>query len=728
MEAEVIRGYVDSIRFQNADTGWTVAYVVPEEGGAGPSVGRLEFEKPEAVTVVGVMPGLSAGVTAEFKGQRETTKYGEQVKVTSWEEVRPSDVRGIERYLASGLIKNIGPEMAARIVEVFGEETLDIIDNAPERLVEVKGIGKKRAKSIAEAAVEQRTIRDVMIWMKRYALPNGLAMKIYGKYGNASMLNLRENPYRLADDFEGIGFKKSDQVALSIGIPKESKLRVECGIRAVLKDAAEAGSTCLPYDVFLKRASSQDYLDVSQEVIIDALIEMTGESLPSVVEEDGFVMLATWDRYEKRIAERLTNLARGEKAGINEVDVDAIEAKAGIRFAEGQKEAIRTALSRGLMILTGGPGTGKTVTTKAIIAALEDEDQRVLLAAPTGRAAKRMTEVTGRYSQTIHRLLEYQGGFMRNRENPLKGDALIVDESSMIDVYLLASLLDAVPYGMKVIFVGDVDQLPSVGPGTVLKDMIESGVLPTVRLTEIFRQAQDSEIIMGAHAVNVGRMPRLDNRPGTDFWFVERNDVQKIQDTVHYLVEKHIPGKLGFPQSDIQVLTPMRKESDPVGATQLNRVLQDALNPSDEKIVFGNMEFRVGDRVMQTKNDYVNGVFNGDLGEVVCVDDEDGTLTVSFEGVPADVEYKKADLVNLDLAYATTIHKSQGSEYPVIVIPIHRGQYVMLNRNLLYTGITRARKCCILVGTRDALAMAVSREDASKRYTRLAARLASKMS
>ena len=710
MEETELKGFVDYVRFQSPDTGFTVATVRP----------RGSDKDDELRVVVGIMPDLQAGMTAVFRGRVETSRYGEQLKVSSWEEVRPDDCEGIERYLGSGLIKDIGPVLAHEIVKVFGEESLDIMDNHPERLTEVRGIGKKRAKSIAEAVGDQLAIREVMIWMKRYCLPNGLAMKIYRQYGKESISRLQENPYKLADDFEGIGFKKSDMVALSIGIPADSRLRITSGIIHVLREAVENGSTCVPEEVLLKKASSADVLGLPEEAVKETLDDIAGGG--PVVVEDGYVYLHYMYVLERRVAGRLSSMAAANREASVDVDIAALEEETGVTYEDEQAEAIRTALSRDLMVLTGGPGTGKTVTTRAIIAALEGNGKHVLLAAPTGRAAKRMNEVTGKPSRTIHRLLEWQGGFSRNHDFPLKGDALIVDESSMVDTYLMDALLDAVPDGMKVVFVGDVDQLPSVGAGNVLKDMIDSGVIPTVRLVKIFRQAQDSDIVMNAHAVNRGEMPRTDNHPGTDFWLVERNEVEKISDTVRYLVEHHIPERLHFPFSDIQVLTPMRKESDAVGANRLNRLLQGVLNPDGEKLTFGETEFRVGDRVMQTRNDYEKGVYNGDMGEVVFADEKEGVLTVSFDGV-GSVDYERADLVHLDLAYATTIHKSQGSEYPVVVMPLHRGQYVMLNRNLLYTGITRARKWCILVGSREALRLAVSREDSSRRYTLLRERL-----
>ena len=713
-----LKGYVENIRFRNEENGWSVVEFSPDNG-----------EDGGAILVVGLMAGMKSGMHVDVEGDyQESKRYGRQFCVQSWSETKPTDVKGIERYLASGLIKDVGPVIAHEIVKTFGEDALDIMDNHPERLKEVKGIGKKRLTSIVAAAEEQKEIRTVMVWMKRYDLPNALANKVFQKYGSESISVIRDNPYRLADDFEGIGFKKSDRVALSVGFPDDSPVRIKAGLVHVLTDAADRGSTCLPKEVLIQAASSDDVLGLAPETVAAALGEFLTDDDRRLVEDCGYVYLPYWLRKEKAAAAHLRRLAAGEGGdGIPiEVDMEAVEERTGVRYETRQAEAIRMAMDSDVLVLTGGPGTGKTVTTKGIIEALAIAGRTVLLAAPTGRAAKRMTEVTGRYAQTIHRLLEWQGGFARNRDFPLQGDALIVDESSMIDVALLAALLDAVPDGMKVVFVGDVDQLPSVGAGTVLRDMIDSGVIPTVRLTTIFRQAQDSDIVMGAHAVNEGRIPRIDNHKGGDLWLVERAEKDDVANTIRYLVEKHLPDVLHFAQDDIQVLTPMRRDGDIIGANELNRTLQDCLNKNTRKVSFGGTEYRLGDRVMQVKNDYTNGVFNGDIGEVTYVDTENETLTVTFDGEDS-VDYKKADLVNLDLAYATTVHKSQGSEYPVIVMPVHRSQYVMLNRNLLYTGMTRAKRMCVLVGTRDALAIAVSREDASRRFTLLKERLQGSM-
>lgn len=714
----VIKGYIENIRFRKEENGWTVAEMSPDNAADG-----------KALVVVGLMAGLKAGMHVDVDGEyQDNSRFGRQLKASSWSESKPSDVKGIERYLSSGLIKDVGPVIAHEIVKTFGEEALDIMDNSPERLVEVKGIGKKRLESIVAAAKEQKDIRTVMVWMKRYDLPNALANRVFQKYGTESIAVIKENPYRLAEDFEGIGFKKSDQVALSVGFAEDSPLRIGAGLIHVLTEAAERGSTCLPKAVLINTAASDDVLGLDPVTVSEALDGFLGEDGDRrLVEEEGYVYLRYWHRQETKAAALLLRLVNAaEDADDGEVDMDDVEEKTGVRYEERQKEAIRLAMEHSVLVLTGGPGTGKTVTTKGIIEAFALAGKTVLLAAPTGRAAKRMTEVTGKYAQTIHRLLEWQGGFARNADYPLQGDALIVDESSMIDVALLAALLDAVPEGMKVVFVGDVDQLPSVGAGTVLRDMIGSGVIPTVRLTTIFRQAQDSDIVMGAHAVNEGRVPLIDNHKGADLWFVERAEKEDVAKTVRFLVEKHLPEVLHYQKDDIQVLTPMRRDGDIIGANELNRSLQEHLNKNTQKVVFGGTEFRLGDRVMQVKNDYTNGVFNGDIGEVTFVDPLNETLTVSFDGGDS-VDYKKADLVNLDLAYATTVHKSQGSEYPVVVMPVHRSQYVMLNRNLLYTGITRAKRMCVLVGTRDALAIAATREDASKRFTLLKERLAGDM-
>ena len=704
-----ITGTVDRILYQNPENAWAVAIIVTEEGSRKTS---------------GIMPGIRTGMTARLAGEMQTTKYGEDLRVTEFEEIQPKDAEGIEKYLASGLIKNIGPKLAKQIVLTFGENTLHILDNEPERLNEVHGVGTKRIRSIIEAIKEQTEIRTIMIWLKRYDLTNGLAAKIYQAYGKTAVAVLEENPYRLTDDIGGVGFRKADEVARKLGIREDSPFRKRSGIRACLEEAAAEGHTCLPKNELMDKVSSELYLSLSRESIQETLEH--SEDFP---ENDGYVFLPAYYYAEKGIACGIRRIQKDNKGTVNIPDIPSLERKTGVNYSQEQRDAITVAVTSKVSIITGGPGTGKTVTTNAIITELEQRDATVLLCAPTGRAAKRMNEVTGKDAMTIHRLLCFSHGqFEYNENNPLQGDALIVDEASMIDTILMNNLIKAIPDHMRVVIVGDVDQLPSVGAGCVLRDLIDSGCVPVTHLTEIYRQARGSDIIMNAHAVNTGQLPRITNNGNTDFWFFQAQEKETVADLVVDLVENRVPKKFGYKATDIQVLSPMKREYDPIGSIRLNRRLQEVINPNGEKIASrGETEFRIGDRIMQTKNDYDKGIFNGDLGTITAKadeSDEEKTLIVAdFDG--ETVGLSRSHLQNIDLAYACTVHKSQGSEYPVVIIPVHESQYIMLRRNLLYTGITRAKKQCILVGTRRAIAMACQNEDTRKRYTRLKERLLS---
>ena len=704
-----ITGTVDRILYQNPDNAWAVAIIVTEEGSRKTS---------------GIMPGIRTGMTARLAGEMHTTKYGEDLRVTEFEEIQPKDAEGIEKYLASGLIKNIGPKLAKQIVLTFGENTLHILDNEPERLNEVHGVGNKRIRSIIEAVKEQTEIRNIMIWLKRYDLTNGLAAKIYQAYGKTAVAVLEENPYRLTDDIGGVGFRKADEVARKLGVSEDSPFRKRSGIRACLEEAAAEGHTCLPEDELLDKVSSELYLSLPRESILETLKQ--SEDFP---ENDGYVFLPAYYYAEKGIACGIRRIQKDNKGTVNIPDIPSLERKTGVNYSREQRDAITVAVTSKVSIITGGPGTGKTVTTNAIITELEQRDAAVLLCAPTGRAAKRMNEVTGKDAMTIHRLLCFSHGqFEYNENNPLQGDALIVDEASMIDTILMNNLIKAIPDHMRVVIVGDVDQLPSVGAGCVLRDLIDSECVPVTHLTEIYRQARGSDIIMNAHAVNTGQLPRINNNGNTDFWFFQAQEKETVADLVVDLVGNRIPKKFGYRATDIQVLSPMKREYDPIGSIRLNRRLQEVINPNGEKIASrGETEFRIGDRIMQTKNDYDKGIFNGDLGTITAKadeSDEEKTLIVAdFDG--ETIGLSRGDLQNIDLAYACTVHKSQGSEYPVVIIPVHESQYIMLRRNLLYTGITRAKKQCILVGTRRAIAMACQNEDTRKRYTRLKERLLS---
>lgn len=707
-----LKGTINSIRYQNKENAWAAVILNTAAG--------------KTIVASGIMPGIKIGMAVKLEGEYKNTKWGMQFEATAFEEDRPSDIEGIYKYLASGLIKNIGPVNAQKIVDTFGEQTLDVLDNAPERLREVRGIGPKRIKSIIEAVREQKAIRAIMIWLKRYDLPNGLAAKIYKTYGDNSVGVLEENPYRLADDIKGVGFKKADAVAMLLGIPPDSHFRLLSGLKACLEDWAAAGNTYMPCNMLILKASSEDYMNIEPEPVADIL--ESGEFFSVGQTEDGRAYLPAYYYAEKKIAERLSAILRnGRKDTSVPPDYSRIQKETGFSFSSQQKLAIATAISSSMMIMTGGPGTGKTTTTNAIINECESRGYEVVLAAPTGRAAKRMNETSGRPSQTIHRLLEYQqGSFTRDELNPIDGDVIIIDEASMIDTLLMKDLLKAISDKTKLIIVGDTDQLPSVGAGSVLRDLIASGTIPTVTLTEIYRQAQGSDIIMSAHSVNHGYMPRIQNRPGTDFWFFNIEDKDQVADTIVELVKEKIPNKFGFSADDIQVLSPMRRDWDPIGSTVLNGRLQEALNADGEKAASrGFTQFRIGDRVMQTKNNYDKDIFNGDIGTVTAKlsgeDEDEAVMEADFEG--RIVRFAQGDLDELELAYACTIHKSQGSEYPVVVIPVHSSQYIMLKRNLLYTGITRAKKQCILVGTAKAIHTAVSRPDTETRFTTLQQRL-----
>lgn len=708
-----IKGTIDKFIFRNDESGYAVARLTLTGGGT--------------MIITGNLASVSENTTVVCSGEDVMTKYGQQFKVGEWEESRPNDIEGIEKYLSSGLIKNIGPVLAHEIVSVFGEDTLEVLDNEPYRLAEIHGIGKKRIESITESVKEQKAIRSIMIWLKRYNLTNGLSAKIYKKYGNNAIHTLEGNPYILADELDGVGFKKADDVAMKLGIEPQSHFRIRSGLLHCVKDFTDKGSTYMPRTLLLETAAGPDYLSLPEELLkaeLDAWV--TGEGRKVLVEEDGCVYPSFLHWAERTVSKRLKELCCTSGSlfgGYDEnTEDDETVRETGIIYNARQSEAIDHAENGGVLVLTGGPGTGKTVTTNGIINRLRSSGKQVLLCAPTGRAARRMTEVTGHKASTIHRLLGYNGeGFSHNEDNPLPGDAIIVDESSMIDIGLMASLLLAVPDGMTVVLVGDVDQLPSVGSGSVLRDIINSGAIPTVRLTTIYRQAQDSDIVMGAHAINKGFMPRLDNRKGTDLVYVEREEVHDISQMIIDLTTRIIPERTPYEAKDIQVLSPMRRDGDPLGITVLNGILQDILNPQDLKLTHNGREFRLGDKVMQIKNDYNKNVFNGDTGYIIWIDAVEEKLTVDFGDAP--VEYTKAETSQLELAYASTVHKSQGSEYPVVVMPVHRSHYILLKRNLLYTAITRAKKMCVLVGTKKAIWMAINNIDTDSRFSGLTQRL-----
>lgn len=674
----------------------------------------------DLVTVVGNMPEVHVGSVLTLGGSwRVDSKYGRQFSVESFEETLPATVYGIEKYLGSGLVKGIGPKFASRIVRAFGADTLNVIEEEPDRLLDVPGIGRVRVERIKKSWVEQKEIKNIMLFLQGHDVSTAHATKVYKTYGSDSIRVVKENPYRLADDIWGIGFRTADTIAEKMGFGHDRYPRLRSGIMYTLNALGNEGHCFATRDQLCKTGA--ELLEVDRALLSDALDEMLQNG--DVFLDGDAVYLPPFYHSELGTARRLRELLRGE--GTVSVRTEGLQRRiqtaTGMNYDEVQMQAILTAAGSKVFILTGGPGTGKTTTTLGIITAFRASGAKILLAAPTGRAAKRLSEATGMEAKTIHRLLEVKppDGYQRNEENPLEGDVLIVDECSMIDIMLMYSLMRAIPDSMRLILVGDVDQLPSVGAGNVLRDMIDSGCFPVVRLTRIFRQAQTSRIIMNAHRINHGQIPDLSNGRNTDFFFMERETPEDAAATIVELVRTKLPKYYRIPPGEIQVLTPMQRGV--VGASNLNQLLQESVNPGQDGLRRGGYVFRIRDKVMQIRNNYEKEVFNGDIGTVSRVDLEDRTLTVRFD--ERLVEYDATELDELVLAYATTIHKAQGSEYPVVVMPVLMTHYVMLQRNLLYTGITRAKKGLVLVGTKKAIAHAVRTVTVTRRNTKLSERL-----
>ncbi len=728
--ANTLSGVLDRIVYANEENAWTVARVaVPGRREPVTAVGNL----------LGVQPGESLELTGRWVRDR---KYGEQFRVESYVSVQPATLVGIERYLGSGLVRGIGKVMAARLVKHFGLTTLDVIDHEPGRLTEVPGIGPIRSERIARAWAEQRQVKEVMLFLQSHSVSPSYAVKIYKQYGDNAIAVVRENPYRLAADIFGIGFKTADRIAGSLGIPLDSPRRAAAGVLHVLSELADQGHVFAPRMRLMDDAAR--ILEIDLALVAGAIAELAANG--SVVVEPGAdigapgkdvsedaVYLRALHIAESGLAERLAHLMHSPVAPIA-IDIERalawFEERAGITLAPRQRDAIQRAMTAKVLVITGGPGTGKTTLVNGIIQILERKGRRILLAAPTGRAAQRLRETTGREAKTIHRLLEFAPksmAFERNTEHPLDADLLVLDEMSMVDAPLAYHTVKALRAQCQLILVGDVDQLPSVGPGSVLRDVIESGVVDVVRLDEIFRQAEASLIIVNAHRVNHGEMPLLKpiapSATGTappDFYLVEQDDPEAALSTVRRLVAERIPERFRLhPIEDVQVLTPMHRGL--LGAANLNAELQALLNPRGSTITRGSRTFRAGDKVMQTRNNYQLEVWNGDLGRIAAIDEETQEVDVRFDD--RTVRYDYADLDELVLGYACSIHKSQGSEYPAVVIPLHTQHYVMLQRNLLYTAITRARKLAVVVGSRRALAIAVKNSRIDERFTHLAARL-----
>jgi len=705
--ATLLRCVVERITYQNPENGYSVLKV------------KVKGYN-DLVTLVGNLLEVPVGSVLLCRGEWKVDKcYGSQFVAATWEETMPATVYGIEKYLGSGLVKGIGPRFARAIVQRFGTETIDIIETEIERLYEVPNIGRKRVAKIRESWEKQKDIKNVMLFLQGYGVSTAYAAKIYREYGKESIDKVRENPYRLADDIWGIGFKTADGIAAKMGYEKEDPRRCRSGILYTLGQLSDEGHVYAGEEQLVKTAGQ--LLEAGETAIRDTLAGML-QAEDLILDKDA-IYLPPFYHAECGTSRRLRDLAESTGRSLFDglFDPSSLTAETGIEYDEVQLAAIRQAVTSKVMVLTGGPGTGKTTTTQGIIAALKKAGLRVLLAAPTGRAAKRMSEATGMEAKTIHRLLEYnpQDGYKRNDENPLEGDALIVDECSMIDILLMNNLLKAVPVGMRLVFVGDIDQLPSVGAGNVLRDIIDSQRIPVVRLVRIFRQAQKSRIVMNAHTINQGRFPDTSNGRDTDFFFMREDDPERAAETIVRLVKERLPRAYRESPDRIQVLTPMQRGV--VGAANLNLLLQQALNPSGPSLGRGGYTYRQGDRVMQLRNNYAKEVFNGDLGYIREVDTEERMLTVDFDG--KKVEYDVTELDELTLAYATTIHKAQGSEYPIVVMPVLMTHFVMLQRNLIYTGITRAKKICVLLGAAKALAYAVRNVSVLKRNTRLKERL-----
>ncbi len=718
-----LQGIIERITFTSEETGYTVAQV-------------KVYGRRDLVTVTGSMVNPLPGEVIKMKGEwNNHPKYGQQFKVVFCQTTTPATVYGIEKYLGSGLIKGIGPVMAKRIVRKFREETLNIIENETEMLSHVEGIGTKRIGMIKKAWEEQKEIRAVMIFLQSHGVSSGYAARIFKQYGNDAIAIVQDNPYQLATDIFGIGFLTADRIAEKLGFAKDSVLRAECGILHVLHEMADEGHVYYPYEPLI--AKCKEILDIDREIIVRAIgtiaagnkivIEDMNTGTDDCMENDKAVYLAGYHVAEKNIASRLKTLIHAPQA-VRKIDpekaVQWVQEKLSITLAEKQIEAIKCAGKSKVMVITGGPGTGKTTIINAVIKIFAAVKASIMLAAPTGRAAKRMTDSTGHEAKTIHRLLEFsvqKGGFKKNEESPLDCQLVIIDEASMIDTLLMHHLLKAVPVAATLILVGDVNQLPSVGAGNVLKDILHAGIVPVVELHEIFRQAKESSIIVNAHRINKGEFPNLQSSQKLDdFYFIEQEDPAKVLELIINCVKERIPKRFGFdPIDDIQVLSPMHKGT--VGAGNLNAELQRALNNREDGITRGGRNYRMHDKVMQIRNNYDKEVYNGDIGRIINIDAEAQEVTIKIDG--REVTYDYSELDELAHAYAVSVHKSQGSEYAAVVIPVMTQHYMLLQRNLLYTGVTRGKKLVVIIGTRKALAIAVKNNKPQKRYTLLLRRL-----
>ncbi len=709
-----LAGRIERVTFTSDETNYTVCRVHTRQ-------------QRELVTVVGNIVNPVPGEILEMTGNWiNNPRYGMQFAVESYTTRTPASEFGIKKYLASGLIKGIGPVMAERIVDRFKEKSLDIIENDIRKLSAIEGIGEKRIEMIRAAWEEQKEIRNVMLFLGSYGVSSAYAAKIFKQYGNEAIQVVRENPYRLAEDIFGIGFATADKIAEQLGIERHSLIRIEAAVLYTLTVLAEEGHACYPYEGLLQKVG--ELISVSLQQAGQGV--QTAEKRQKVVldRSNGYVFLARYFFSEKGIASRMNRIRKSGR-NIREVDIDKalgwVESQLTIRLADKQKKAVKAALSEKILVITGGPGTGKTTIINAIIKIYNRLQPNILLAAPTGRAAKKMSEATFMPAKTIHRLLRFslkKRGFEKNEENPLNCDILIVDEVSMIDTYLMHHLLKAVPDNSILLLVGDVNQLPSVGAGNILGDIIESGLFPTVQLDTIFRQARKSRIIVNAHRINKGYFPDISTEENSDFFFIEKEEPEEAVNVIVELVQHRVEKKFGFdPVNDIQVLTPMHKGV--AGAGNLNQVLRKTLNPGKKGVQRGISEFCEGDKVMQIRNNYDKSVFNGDIGRILRIDFDSQVMILTFGS--RKIEYEFSSLDEIVHAYAVSIHKSQGSEYPVVILPVLTQHYVLLQRNLIYTAVTRGRKLVIVVGSKKALAIAVNRMDSENRYTALQQRLSS---
>jgi exodeoxyribonuclease V alpha subunit len=714
-------GTLERFVFRNEESSFTVA--------------RLETPGHERVTIVGELVGVTEGLPLRLRGRWvDDKKFGRQFRVATYQLRTPETLVGIERFLGSGVIPGIGPELARRLVAHFGMDTLEVIDRTPERLVEVSGIGAQRAAKLAAAFAEQRHVQDVMVFLRGHGVSAAFAARIVKKYGKDAIRIVRANPYRLAHEIWGIGFRTADAIAEKLGIARDAPERLEAGLLHAVETSAEDGHMHLPDDELI--AAAAELLGAAADALLPRLAALEQHRLVvrEVLGDRGPCTMMPWAYdAEAGAANLLAALVRTPARGLS-LDVGAaihaFEAVTSVTLANQQRRAVEAALVDKCTVITGGPGVGKTTIVKAIVHLARLVHRRVALAAPTGRAAKRLGEATMMEAMTIHRLLEFaphEGGFQRGRDNPLDADLVVIDESSMVDAQLFSALLAAVRSEAQLILVGDIDQLPSVGAGAVLSDVIASGAATVIRLTEIFRQAAASKIVVSAHAINQGELPVLEASGGetSDFYFIGRDDPEAARATIVELVAERIPSRFGFNAiSEIQVLAPMHRGE--LGTSLLNRALQERLNPASgsgagPELTRGERTYRRGDKVMQLKNDYDKSVFNGDIGVIAAIDSEQGTIEVEFDGRLAS--YERAELDQLTHAYAVSVHKSQGSEYPAVVIPLATQHYMMLQRSLLYTAVTRGKKLVVIVGHRRAVAMAVRNADARRRYTWLAERV-----